>query len=218
LLGELWRSPQPFVVKVEGTVHLTHYAVHPLMIMNLLLILPLLVSSNFLLNIYPFFALAAIGPLFMYLTAMGKREVPFLRRLINLTMLVLLGMGLSLNNTRAVGEALIGKKTPFKRTPKYNLHDHQNGGKYLDYLIPKSGMVWLEALTGFYAAALLLVALNKEIWGLVLWLSFIAGGYTYTTFINFKQSMEEKQAKTVSPVGESLQVVPQATTSNPGQD
>jgi cellulose synthase/poly-beta-1,6-N-acetylglucosamine synthase-like glycosyltransferase len=218
LLLEFWRSPHPLVVKVEGTIHLTHYAVHPLMIVNLLLILPLLLSGNYLLDIYPFFALAAIGPLFMYLTAMGKRDVPLLRRLFSLLMLVLLGMGLSLNNTRAVGEALVGKKTPFKRTPKYNLRDHQDTGKYLDYLLPKSAMVWLEALTGLYAGALLVVALNQGNWGLVFWLTFISGGYFYTTIISLKQSMEEKRAGSKSRAGESIQVAAQVTTSNPGQD
>jgi cellulose synthase/poly-beta-1,6-N-acetylglucosamine synthase-like glycosyltransferase len=218
MLGELWRSSQPLVVKVEGTIHLTHYAVHPLMIINLLLIVPLLLGRNFLLNIYPFFALAAIGPLFMYLTAMGKQEVPMLRRLFNLLMLVLLGMGLSLNNTRAVAEALIGKKTPFKRTPKYNLRNDQYGGKNLDYLLPRSGMVWLEALVGLYAVALLLVALSQGNWGLVFWLSLISGGYIYTTLIGFRQSIEEKQAQTISTVGESFKVAPQTTTSHTGQD
>jgi hypothetical protein len=188
------------------------------MIINLLLILPLLLSSNFLLDIYPFFALAAIGPLFMYLTAMGKRKVPLFKRLINLLMLVLLGMGLSLNNTRAVGEALIGKKTPFKRTPKYDLHDHQRNENYLDYLLPKSGMVWLEALTGVYAALLLVVALSKGIWGLVFWLTLISGGYIYTTIVSFKQFLEEKRAERISPVGEPVRVSAQMTTSNPGQD
>jgi cellulose synthase/poly-beta-1,6-N-acetylglucosamine synthase-like glycosyltransferase len=218
LLMELWISSQPLVVKVEGSIHLTHYLVHPLMIINLLLILPLLLSSNFLLDIYPFFALAAIGPLFMYLTAMGKRKVPLFKRLINLLMLVLLGMGLSLNNTRAVGEALIGKKTPFKRTPKYDLHDHQRNENYLDYLLPKSGMVWLEALTGVYAALLLVVALSKGIWGLVFWLTLISGGYIYTTIVSFKQFLEEKRAERISPVGEPVRVSTQMTTSNPGQD
>ncbi|MCK4898684.1 MAG: glycosyltransferase family 2 protein, partial [Anaerolineales bacterium] len=75
LLGDLWQSSQPLVVKIEGTIHLTHYAVHPLMLINLLLILPLLLTENHLLNIYPIFTLAAIGPLFMYMTAMGERNL-----------------------------------------------------------------------------------------------------------------------------------------------
>jgi cellulose synthase/poly-beta-1,6-N-acetylglucosamine synthase-like glycosyltransferase len=218
LLRDLWSSSQPLLVKVEGSIHLTHYLVHPLMVINLLLILPLLVGSNFLLDIYPFFALAAIGPLFMYMTAMGKREASLFKRLINLFMLVLLGMGLSLNNTRAVGEALIGKRTPFKRTPKYNLRDHQNSGNYLDYLLPKSGMVWLELLAGVYAAVLMVITLRRGIWGLVFWLTFISAGYLYITIVSFKQSIEEKRAASMPSAGDSVRVSAQMPTPTPGQD
>jgi cellulose synthase/poly-beta-1,6-N-acetylglucosamine synthase-like glycosyltransferase len=218
LLRVLWMSSQPLLVKIEGTIHLTHYAVHPLMLINLLLILPLLLSKNFILHIYPVFALAAIGPLFMYLTAMGKRDVPLLRRLSNLLMLVLLGMGLSLNNSRAVGEALFGIQSPFKRTPKYNLHNRQSVGKHLDYLLPKGAGVWFEALMGIYALGLLLFAISLGNWGLVFWLSLISGGYAYITIISIKQSMEVKLTSSSSSVNKVFSVSTQATSSNPGQD
>ena len=218
LLGELWQSSQPLVVKIEGTIHLTHYAVHPLMLINLLLILPLLLTKNHLLNIYPIFTLAAIGPLFMYLTAIRERNLPFVKRLFNLLMLVLLGMGLFFNNSRAVGEALLGIQSPFKRTPKYDLRSKQNAEKYLDYLLPKEAGVWVELFMGIYAYGLLFIALSQGNWGLVFWLSLISSGYTYITIISFKQSIEEKQAKPSSSANEFLRVSAQATSTNTGQD
>ncbi|MFC1923519.1 cellulose synthase family protein [Chloroflexota bacterium] len=218
LLVAMWRSSLPLVVKIEGTIHLTHYAVHPLMLMNLLLILPLLLSRNYLLTIYPVFTLAAIGPLFMYMATMGVRKVPFPRRLFNLLMLVLLGMGLSFNNTRAVGEALVGVQTPFKRTPKYNLHNRQNATNYLDYLLPKDGSVWIELLVGLYAFGLLVVAVSHGNWGLAFWLSLISAGYTYNTVISFKQSFAKKQPKAGSSASEFLRVSTRATSTISGQD
>ena len=218
LLSTLWRSSQPLLVKIEGTIHLTHYAVHPLMIINLVLMLPLLLRGNYLLNIYPVFALAAIGPMFMYLTAMRKQDLPIIKRLFNLLMLVLLGMGLSWNNTRAVGEALIGIQTPFKRTPKFNLHDRQNAVKYLDYLLPKDGGMWLEALIGIYALGLMLVAISHGNWGLVFWLSLISGGYAYVTIISIRQSLEGRQRQTGTSVSETIRISARASSSNTGQD
>jgi cellulose synthase/poly-beta-1,6-N-acetylglucosamine synthase-like glycosyltransferase len=218
LLAELWRSPMPLQVKIEGTLHLTHYSVHPLMLINLLLILPLLLSRNFLLYLYPVFAIGAIGPLFMYFSAMGERKVPFPRRLLNLLMLILLGMGLALNNTRAVGEAFLGIHTPFKRTPKYNLRDHPNAEKYLDYLLPKDGSAWLELLMAIYAFGLLLIAINNGNWGLIFWLSLISAGYASIAAISFKQSFLERGPAPASSVQEVSPVSAQATSSNPGQD
>lgn len=218
MLRYLWRSSQPLVVKIEGTIHLTHYAVHPLMLINLLLILPLLLSRNFLLYFYPVFALAAIGPMFMYLSAMGERKVPFSRRIFSLVMLVLLGMGLSLNNTRAVAEAFIGIQTPFRRTPKYNLRERTSAESYLDYLLPKDGSLWIEILVAVYAGSLLILALSYSNWGLVFWLSLISAGYFYIAGLSLKQSIIANKPKPASPASEIFSVSPSATSTNPGQD
>ena len=127
-------------------------------------------------------------------------------------------MGLSLNNSRAVGQALIGVQSPFKRTPKYNLQNRQKTEKYLDYLLPKDGSLWLELLVGSYAFILLMVALSHGNWGLSFWLSLISGGYAYMTINGFKQSLAEAQAPPSSSPSQAIRLSSPATTHNPGQD
>ena len=67
-----------------------------------------------------------------------------------LPFLMALGIGLTLTNTRAVIEALLGIKSSFKRTPKYAVQskaDKAQGQKYRRRL----GIVpWLELLVGTY--------------------------------------------------------------------
>lgn len=213
LLPALWRSSQPLVVKVEGTLHLTHYFVHPLMLLNLLLVLPLLLNGNFLLYIYPAFAIAAIGPLFMYMSSMGLGGVPFTRRLFNLLMLVLVGLGLSLNNSRALGEALFAIRSPFNRTPKYNLKDQASPQKSLDYLLPRDGSLWIELALSIYAFILLLLAVRHGNWGLVFWLSLFSTGYAYIAGLGFKQSFSARR-----PVPGAQDIFPVTSPPNPGQD
>jgi len=213
LLPDLWRSSQPLAVKIEGTLHLTHYFVHPLMLLNLLLVLPLLLNGNFLLYIYPAFAIAAIGPLFMYMSSMGLRGLPFSRRLFNLLMLVLVGMGLSLNNSRAVGEALLAIRSPFNRTPKYNLHDRSSPQSTLDYLLPRDGSLWVELALSIYAFILLLLAVRHGNWGLVFWLSLFSAGYAYIAGLGFQQAYSAKRP--ASPIKETF---PATQSPNPGQD
>ena len=81
----------------------------------------------------------------MYWMAMREQGRGYRERLSNLVMLVFLGVGLSLNNTRAVGEALLGKQSSFLRTPKFNLRgekrEHQ---KTSSYLLPRDANVWIE--------------------------------------------------------------------------
>ncbi|HPD79364.1 MAG TPA: hypothetical protein PLH88_13190, partial [Spirochaetota bacterium] len=45
--------------------------------------------------------------------------------LIYLPFVVAIGIGLCINNTKAVIEAIIKKQTPFNRTPKYNVSDDE---------------------------------------------------------------------------------------------
>jgi hypothetical protein len=117
-----------------------------------------------------------------------------------------------------VGEALLGVHTPFKRTPKYNLHNYSNAEKYLDYLLPKDGSVWIELLMGFYAFGLLFLAVSRGVWGLAFWLSLFSGGYAYIVVISFKQSFAGRQPKPSSSAKEAYQVSSQATSANTGQD
>lgn len=190
LLGSLWRSRYPLTIKLEGTLHLTHYLVHPLMLLNLLLMLPLLHDDSPLINIYPIFIIGALGPLFMYMVAMGQQSISVIVRLKNLGMLVLLGMGLSLNNTHAVVEALTGKQSPFKRTPKFNLDGSVTKRTYSDYLLPRDGSTWIEVLLAIYAFSLLAYALYNGVWGLMIWLILYTGGYGYVAGLNILQSHE----------------------------
>ena len=204
LLPALWLSSQPLVVKIEGTLHLTNYFVHPMMLLNLLLALPLLINGNFLLNFYPVFTITATGPLFMYMSAMSLRSIPLARRLFNLLMLVLVGTGLSLNNSRAVGEALLSIHSPFKRTAKYDLNDNSVPGKVLDYQQPRDRINWIELGLSIYAMLLLLLAIQYENWGLVIWSSLFSAGYAYIAGLGFQQTFNGR--KPVSPAKEAMAI------------
>jgi cellulose synthase/poly-beta-1,6-N-acetylglucosamine synthase-like glycosyltransferase len=191
LLGELWRSNNTFPAKIEGSIHLTNYMVHPLILLNLLLILPLLKSQSPLLWITPIFVIAAIGPMYMYWTAMRYEEVNFLERLSNLSVLIALGMGLSLNNTRAVVEAFLGKQSSFLRTPKFNIRGRNPSLRSSEYLLPIDPNAWIEVAIALYALCLFAYVLINGIWSLVIWLFLYASGYSYIASLNFRQHTAE---------------------------
>jgi cellulose synthase/poly-beta-1,6-N-acetylglucosamine synthase-like glycosyltransferase len=186
LLGSLWRSSQDLSVKIEGSLHLTHYIVHPLMLFNLMLTLPLAASESPLLWVMPAFILAALGPLLMYWIAMGEEGKKIPERMRELVVLLVLGMGLSLNNSRAVLEAVRGRQSPFLRTPKYNLHG-QNGSNLRGYILPRDSNAWVEGFLAVYALGVLIYVLTQGIWGTVLWLALHASGYSYISSLNFQQ-------------------------------
>jgi len=187
LLGQLWRSDHTKLIKIEGTVHLTNYIVHPLILLNLALTLPLVSSQSPLLWITPVFTFAAIGPALMYWVAMGHEGKGRLQRMSNLALLVVMGMGLSLNNTHAVLEALVGKQSSFLRTPKFDIRGRTRSLKKSEYLLPIDPKSWIELLIAFYALGLFVYVLTSGVWSLVIWLLMYASGYVYIASLNFRQ-------------------------------
>jgi hypothetical protein len=126
---------------------------------------------------------------------------------------MLVGLGLSLNNSRALGEALFAIGSPFNRTPKYNLKDQASPQKSLDYLLPRDGSLWIELALSVYAFVLLLLAVRLGNWGLVFWLSLFSAGYAYIAGLGFKQSFSARR-----PVPGTQDIFPVTSPPNSGQD
>ena len=196
LMRELWRSPHPWWRKVLGSLHLTGYLVHPLMLMNLLLLLPLTHSRSPLLLITPFFSLAAVGPPLMYWLAMAARgRSPLRTRAARLGGLVALGTGLAVNNTRAVLEAFLGTESAFKRTPKFAVARASDEWRTSNYALPRDPTVWMELLLAIYASGLLVYVMTVGLWTLWLWVLMYAAGFSYLAYLGFVQGFQLRAAR-----------------------
>ncbi len=125
LLPTILRSDQPLKVKLEAFTHLSNNIAYLLMVfLSLMMPLATIVRINrgwteSLLVDLPVFILATFSVCFFYL--MSQREVG--RSLWDsvryLPAVLSVGIGLSINNCKAVLEALAGHETAFIRTPKY---------------------------------------------------------------------------------------------------
>lgn len=197
LLGKLWHAPQPLWLKLMGTLHLTNYSVHPMMLLNLLLTLPMTMSSSPFLLLTPLFTLSAIGPPILYWTAM-QTQTPALSspsKLGRLGILIALGTGLSLNNTRAVLEAIFGVSSEFKRTPKFAVTSQFNQWHSSTYALPRNPTAWIELALAIYSMGLLIWSLSLGVWWLILWLSLYAGGYSYVAGLSFVQAWQTRAVR-----------------------
>jgi hypothetical protein len=198
LLGQLWWSSQPLWRKFLGTLHLTNYAVHPLMVLNLLLILPMTLSDSPMLRLAPFLTLSAIGPPLMYWTALLTRSQSLPLRLGKLAMLIALGTGLSVNNTRAVVEAILGINSEFKRTPKFAVTGSSTQWRTSAYTLPRDPTAWIELMLALYAIGLLGWSIGHGIWWLVFWLLLYAGGYGFIAYLSFVQAWQTSAARSTA--------------------
>jgi cellulose synthase/poly-beta-1,6-N-acetylglucosamine synthase-like glycosyltransferase len=108
----------------QAVLHLTHYTVHPLMLMLAFLTMPVL----FFIKVYmhpALFAcvivamiLATSGPGAMYMISQHYLGNKIRRKIFMIPAMMLIGTGLAVNNAKAVLEALFGKDSDFLRTPK----------------------------------------------------------------------------------------------------
>jgi cellulose synthase/poly-beta-1,6-N-acetylglucosamine synthase-like glycosyltransferase len=200
LMKNLWQARQPVWLKFMGTLHLTNYAVHPLMLLNLLLTLPMALSDSPFLLITPLFVFSAIGPPLLYWTAMQQSSpLPLSSRLGRLSLLIALGTGLSLNNTRAVLEAVLNIQSDFKRTPKFAVTHQSERWQTSTYALPRDPAVWLELVLAVYAVGLLGWSISWGIWWLIPWLTMYAGGYSHIAGLAFVQAWETRLARLDTP-------------------
>lgn len=145
MLGKVWRSKAPFVVKLHSTMHLLSSSIFLLVLTLGATSVPLLYLKHELFNGHVEFLLIPVSLLMisslvlavLYTTTVFAREdglISSLKRMaINYVPFLSMTMGMSLHNSIAVLQGYMGKKTPFIRTPKFNItqkSDRWQGVKY----------------------------------------------------------------------------------------
>jgi hypothetical protein len=105
-----------------------------------------------------------------------------------------IGIGLTVNNTRAVIEALFRKETEFARTPKYRIEaqaDEWIGKKYRQSVVAQP---MVELALGLYFTATVFYALANGIYGTVPFLMLFQIGFLYTGLLSIVQQFASDDA------------------------
>src|SRR5262249_38433988 len=100
-----------------------------------------------------------------------------------------IGIGLAVNNTKALFEALFGKPGEFVRTPKYGIERTQDDWQHKKYhqLVPVQPFV--ELALGLYFTAAVLYALTHDIYGTVPFLMLFQFGFLHMGLMSLVQQM-----------------------------
>ncbi|MCC6904835.1 MAG: glycosyltransferase [Anaerolineae bacterium] len=164
--------------KAQAMIHLGGYFIHPLMLLVLLLTLPLLLIGalrDFSLTGVGF---AMIGPPVQAIIAQSYLYPDWYRRLVNFPMLMLMGVGIAVNNTEAVARGLSSVAQPFERTPKFF---PRTGSGWIGsaYTLPADRRMWLELALAFYALVTAGFGLERGYPGLATFMLLYAGGFLY---------------------------------------
>jgi hypothetical protein len=151
LFPSLMRAPVSLFKKVQALLHMSGYAVHPLMLTLSLLALPFLGATDRFKPGPVVFAVLAlplcfsiVAPSTMYIVGQRAAYRDWRRRIAFLPMLVIVGVGMALSNTRAIAEAIAGKQSAFVRTPKRGDREMKR------YRIKLPWVAFAEILLGAY--------------------------------------------------------------------
>ena len=166
LLPRILQSDLPFGVKAEAFLHLTANFNYLLMSALSILMFPSMVIRynmgwyEMLLIDVPLFFAATASVANFYVVSQRELYPDWKARLRYVPFLMAVGIGLAVNNTRAVLEALFRHETAFARTPKYGIErgsDQWAGKKYTQAMaiqpLVEIGLGLYFSMTVFYALA-----------------------------------------------------------------
>jgi cellulose synthase/poly-beta-1,6-N-acetylglucosamine synthase-like glycosyltransferase len=199
ILPTVMRSDAPFHVKLEAWYHLTANISYPLMIVLSVLLMPAMIIRSwqgpmqmFLIDL-PLFMASTMSVSSFYLVSQ-KELFPktWYKTFLYLPFLMALGVGLTITNTKAVLEALVGHKSAFARTPKYRVSAKGEKSQAKVYRKRLGIVPWIELAIGCYFAATVWYAVTTENYFTVPFLLLFVLGYWYTGLLSLLQGRFER--------------------------
>lgn len=156
ILPLVWKSKVPLRVKLQSTFHLTNNLVFPFILLAAILNVPLIFIKNsgaheIYFAIMSLFVLAFVSSFLFYMYSQKDIRTDWRKRIVLFPLFMAGSMGLAVNNSRAVFEGLMNRKSEFVRTPKFKQESGKDtfvGNKYLN---KKLGLaVFVEAVLAVY--------------------------------------------------------------------
>ncbi|MFQ5475942.1 MAG: cellulose synthase family protein [Nitrosopumilus sp.] len=150
--------------KIQAFIQLTRHIVYPLMLIQFLT-LPILLAAE--INLYVVSFLPAItiatylamgpGAYIMIMQSMYHKSWKSKAKI--LPALLVYNAGMSVNNTVAVFDAVLGKKNEFLRTPKYGIITKEDDWRNKAYNLPFTQTTLLEIFFGVYGIMGIFIAI-----------------------------------------------------------
>jgi cellulose synthase/poly-beta-1,6-N-acetylglucosamine synthase-like glycosyltransferase len=200
VLPMIFRSNVPRKIKIESVYHLTANLSYPLMVIMTALLIPAMIVRFYqgwfqmLLIDVPLFTASTLSIAVFYV--ISQRELfpkTWLKTFLYLPILMALGIGLTVTNTKAVMEALFGIKSAFARTPKYSVakkgETSKAAKKYRKRLLLTP---WIELAIGTYFVLAILYTFSNHNFFTAPFLILFVIGYFYTGLMSLLQGRFER--------------------------
>ncbi|MBI4810304.1 MAG: glycosyltransferase, partial [Ignavibacteriales bacterium] len=142
ILPKVWKSNLPLEKKIHATFHLSNNIVFPFILVAGILNVPLIFIKHqggyeTYFAIMAIFVFAFIGSFLFYLYSQKDVYKDWQKRMLLFPLFMAGSMGFAVNNTKAVIEGLIKRKSEFVRTPKYSVVNKKDNWLDKKYVLKK---------------------------------------------------------------------------------
>jgi len=195
VLPYVLQSDLPLKVKAEAFFHLTANFNYLLMVVLSILMLPAMIVrynmgwTEMLLIDVPLFAAATLSVFNFYLISQRETYPDWRSRAMYLPMVMAVGIGLAVNNSKAVIEALLGRESEFARTPKYGIRAGGEAWQHKKYHQSLPVQPFIEVALGLYFTGAVVYALQHGIYGTLPFLVLFQVGFLYTGLLSLFQQV-----------------------------
>jgi len=198
ILPALLRARVPIRVKLEGLFHLTANLNYPLILLLSLIMVPALFvrapmgSVSVLLVDLPLFCAATLSVVNFYAVSERALRVDWMAHMRYVPVVMAVGIGLCVNNTRAVLGARTDCGTPFRRTAKYGVVRRGDDWLTKRYRQSAIGQPVVELALGLYFTVGVVCAASSGLFAPLPFLMLFQAGFLYTGL----QSVFQQSSKT----------------------
>ena len=180
-------------LKFQSFIHLYCNLAYPFILLAAILNLPVMLIklSGEYDGVFKFmsvFIFAFISSFLFYLYSQKDVYPDWQKRIIYFPVFLAGSMGFSVNNTKAVFEGLLDKKSEFVRTPKYQIMDKKDSWKGKNYVNKKlSFTTYIEAFLAVYCFAGVIIAIATAQVAAIPFQLMFCGGFTTVSVLSIRQ-------------------------------
>lgn len=195
LLPKILKSDLPYQVKREAFFHLSNNVAYLLMVV-LSVMMPISMLVRFKHGLYstlfldlPVFMSATASVSFFYVATARELGLSWWGRIKFLPFVMSLGIGMAINQAKAVLEALFDRQSEFARTPKTGSEGKTVKAVKKAYRGKRSWVPLIELAFGVYFTGAAWYAWDKEIWTSLPFLVLFQFGFLYvgiTSLLEFR--------------------------------
>jgi cellulose synthase/poly-beta-1,6-N-acetylglucosamine synthase-like glycosyltransferase len=199
VLPLVWRSKVPIRIKLQATFHLTNNLVFPFILLSAILNVPLVFIKNSgsheaYFAVMSIFVLAFVSSFMFYLYSQKDIRTDWRKKIVLFPLFMAGSMGFAVNNSRAVIEGLLNRKSEFVRTPKFQVIDGKDSWVGKKYTANKFGMsVIVELIMAVYCLIGIISSIYLvEIAALPFQLLFFLG-FSFVSFTSIKHAVAKSK-------------------------